>query len=117
MPHELDRSGILNVRHLDNRPRQYRDPRCAIHVQWPRVPCARGGQRLGRTAVIRGVVQHPAVSTEHGGIGRVAESYGALHDRLEHWLNIGVGAADDPKDLTGRCLLLEGLGELTVPGL
>jgi hypothetical protein len=57
--------------------------------------------------MVRRVVQHRAVGTEHPSGGRVAESYGSLHDRVEHRLHVLSCAADHAQNLAGRRLLLE----------
>ena len=51
------------------------------------------------------------------GIGRPADPRGALGHDVEHRLEIGRRARDDPQDLAGRRLLLQRLGQLAVPGL
>ena len=45
---------------------------------------------------------------------RVAETGGAFGDGVKHRLEISGGSADDPEDLSGGGLLLEGLGEVDV---
>src|SRR5262245_4933402 len=51
------------------------------------------------------------------GIGRAAEPRCTHSHDVHHGLEIGRGAGDDPQDLRGGRLLLEGLGQLAVPGL
>ncbi len=50
-------------------------------------------------------------------IGRAAEARGALGHDVHHGLEVGRRAGDDPQDLGGGRLLLQGLGQLAVPGL
>src|SRR5262249_33153054 len=55
-------------------------------------------------------VEQLAVEPEDRGELRLAKPYGALRDGVEHRLDIGRGATDDPQDLGRRGLLLEGIG-------
>src|SRR6266567_1493931 len=72
-------------------------------------------RRFGRTAMVRRVVQHRAVGTEHPSGGGVAESYGSLHNRVEYWLHVPL-CADHAENLARRCLLL-GRIRLALPRL
>ena len=47
----------------------------------------------------------------------VAQLLGASDDRIEHRLDVGRRAADDPQDVGCRGLLLQGLGQVGVLGL
>ena len=76
-----------------------------------------GHERLRSAAVIRGLIHRFSVRAKDGGVGRVAEAYGVLHDRVEHQLRVGVSAANHTKNFTRCRLLVEGLGQLMVVGL
>src|SRR4030095_8593844 len=58
-----------------------------------------------------------AVSPPDRGVERLAEPGRALRHRVEDRLDVGGGARDDPKDVAGRGLLLQGLGEVAVTDL
>ena len=74
-------------------------------------------QRLGGHAVVRGRVNEHAVEAEHGAVGPVTHADGTLRDRVEDRLRVGRRRRDRAKNLTGRHLLLERLGELPVSRL
>ncbi len=82
-----------------------------------RPPDHRDGRRGRDGAVMGDEVREVPVSAEHGGVQRVAQASGTLRDRVEHRLDVGRRARDDAQDLGGRRLLLQGLGEVGVPGL
>ena len=105
---------ILHVRHVDGRGVQHRAT--------PGVAAGQGqGEFAHRTDRNRAVVgdEHEAVTiaAAHRGIERLAQAGRALDDRVEHRLDVGRRARDDPEDLAGRGLLLQGLGEVVVPRL
>src|SRR5713101_233837 len=81
------------------------------------VPRAGRSTRLGRAAVVCWFVQHPAIGQEDRRVGGVAEACRALHDRVEDRLGVGVGVADDTKDLACGRLLVERLGEVAITRL
>ena len=49
--------------------------------------------------------------------GRIAQTSGAPGNGIEDRLHVRGRARDDPEDLAGGGLLLEGFGEVAVPGL
>ena len=108
----LTRRGILDVWHLDDRPRQNRHAGRGIRIQGPRVPRAGSGERLGRTTVICWVVERLAVGKKDPRTGRVAEPSGAPHDRVEHRLRICLSMRDRSQNFARRRLLFQSLGDL-----
>jgi len=79
---------------------------------------ARVGERLRCTSVVGGVMDHPTIGQEYGRVGRMTESGGVLHDRIEHWLDVFLRLRDGPQDLArGRlllqrfCLAFQGFGQ------
>ena len=59
-------------------------------------------------------VQQLAVEPADHTVGRIAEPHRASGDRVEDRLDVGGRAGDDPQDLAGGRLLLEGLGQVAV---
>src|SRR5262249_1879050 len=88
-------------------------PRCGSHAA-----CAQGESlpngidtRRAR-AIDRADVDPLTVEASDSAYFRLAQPDGALGDDVEHWLDVGRRARDDPEDLPGGRLLLEGLGHV-----
>ena len=78
-------------------------------------------QDLARRGVDRAVVRDGphelALDPQDDRVDRLAEPRGPLRDDVEHRLDVGRRARDDPQDLGRRRLVLERLGELARPVL
>src|SRR5262245_32932554 len=72
---------------------------------------------LGDCADLGDQEEPVTVTSVDGGVHRTAETGGALRQGLEHGLDVGRRAADDTEYFRGRRLLIQGLSQLTVPGL
>src|SRR5262249_2060457 len=111
---ELEHPRLLDVWHVDDRPRQDRSANCGFAIQGPGVrrPC--GGRRLWRPAISCRKVQQGAVGQDEPRPGRMAELGGAAYDGVEYRLGVGLGMHDASQDLAGRRLLVPRLTQLVV---
>jgi hypothetical protein len=75
-----------------------------------RIRAAVGLDRLGRQAVVRNEVEVPSVKAKDGAELGVTQLLGTPGDGVEDGLNVGRRAGDDPQDLAGGRLLLQGFG-------
>ena len=101
---------VLEVAHLDDGAVQ--DGRCDLRLptRRPRVGAAKRLEPLVCKVVVSDEVDQLTVEAKHAAEEAVAELDDARSDRVEHGLDIGGRARDDPQDLAGRRLLLEGFG-------
>ncbi len=72
-------------------------------------------QGLRREVVLGHQVNQLSVEAIQAAEQPVAQPHRAAHDGVEDRLHVRRGSADDPQDLGGRRLLLQGLGQLAVP--
>src|SRR5205823_2628259 len=84
---------------------------------WPREEAAHGVRFLGRHVVDGHQVKEAAIEPRYRAELRLAEPCRAGDDGVEHRLNVGRRPRDDTQDLARRRLLLERLGQITVPRL
>ena len=97
----------LQVSNVNSLPIEHRSTIDRSPDQWE-------GRRDGNWAVVSDEPELLALPAEDGGVERLAEARGALRQGIEHRLDVRRRAADDPKDLAGRCLLLQRLAHLGV---
>ena len=107
---------VSHVRDLGDGARKDRPPRDlrAARAHWVRAP--QDLEHLGGD-VVRRQMQLLAIEPMQDTEACVAQLLGASDDRIEHRLDVGRRAADDPQDVGRRGLLLQGLGEVGVLGL
>src|SRR5438309_11991501 len=72
---------------------------------------------LGGVVVMGDMVEQLAVELKEGAEESVAQSHGASDDRVEDRLHVCRRLADHAKDLARRRLLLQGLGDISIPRL
>ena len=94
-----------------------RPPRGATAIRRSGEGAAYGLRRFGGVTIAGHEVEPLAVVPKDLADGALAQAGPALSDRVEHGLGVGGRAGDDPQDLAGGGLLLEGLGQLAVAGL
>src|SRR5262245_26401248 len=108
---------LLEVGHMDRRTVEDRAARVSAAIESPWELPAHDVQGRRRPVVLRDEMELLSVKSEHRAEETVAQVDRAPNDRNEHGLDIRGRAADHPKDLARRRLLLEGLGQVAVPSL
>ena len=93
-----------------------RPPRDLRAARAHRVRAPQDLEHLGGD-VVRRQMQLLAIEPMQDTEACVAQLLGASDDRIEHRLDVGRRAADDPQDVGCRGLLLQGLGQVGVLGL
>src|SRR3989304_6020631 len=89
----------------------------AAHAWRHRVRAPVGLDPFGCQAVVGDKVNELAIETEDRAESADAQAERVSSNHLEHRLGVRGRARDDSENLAGGGLLLQGLGEVAVPGL
>ena len=109
---------VLDVRHVNDRPIEDRSGDHAVPTGSQRIHAPEQVGSLGRDALVMGDdVDQVAIEPEDRREHATTQPHHALDDGVEDRLDVGGRARDDPEDLAGRGLLLEGFGEVAVARL
>src|SRR5262245_56552265 len=98
-----------DVGYLSRGAREDRPTGDMASVGWHRVLRPKDGQLRLVEIVMSNQMNEPAIQAKHSTEPRLAQTYCALHHRIEHRLHIGRRTRYDPENLAGRRLTVERL--------
>src|SRR5215470_13486768 len=112
------RKGVLriltDVWHVDDVACQDRTSAQGSPARWSRISLFQRSEPLGIDVVLRCKVQELSIETNDQAIDRVAQPRRICSDGIEHRLDVGWRATEDPQNLARRRLLIKRLGHLRV---